>query len=245
MCSCYFFIYILFLHFFHLIHTRVHYFFEFLGSIIVKPTIVESQLLRASSTKRSIASHLLSKYRTCLEACFEEEELREYVRKEHSFLQHSRKEYSLRGSERGGDRDFRGSGTLPNWLTDRRGSDDRDLNYRNNDNYDNYNDYNYSNNNSNDNMAFSNSQNYPNNYLTQNHRFETENYLSPKSNAKLYPHLLSKNKNDYDEKRNFNSGMLGPRSQDNGWLFNRTENEKKFNNNKNKNYGNNDRDNYC
>ena len=57
------------------------------GSIIVKPTIVEAQLWRASSG--SVASHLLSKYRACLEACFEDHELQEYVSKEHAYMTES------------------------------------------------------------------------------------------------------------------------------------------------------------
>ena len=66
----------------------------------MKPTIVESQFLRAGSSKGSLNSHLLSKYRSCLEACFEEEELKEYVNKEHSFLLNNQREYSLEDSNR-------------------------------------------------------------------------------------------------------------------------------------------------
>jgi hypothetical protein len=100
----------------------------FAGSIIVKPTIVESQLLRAGASKGSLSSHVLSKYRASLEACFEEDEMKEYAKKEHSYAVQNQKEYSLRhpyGEFRstyayGLENDV-SRGTLPEWLTDRRG----------------------------------------------------------------------------------------------------------------------------
>lgn len=58
----------------------------FTGSIIVKPTIIESQLFRANASKGSLSSHLLSKYRSSLEACFEEKEYKEYVQRAHSHV---------------------------------------------------------------------------------------------------------------------------------------------------------------
>ena len=50
------------------------------GNILVKPTVVESQLLRKGTG--SIANHTLSKYRDSLESCFEPEELEEYLQLE-------------------------------------------------------------------------------------------------------------------------------------------------------------------
>jgi uncharacterized protein (DUF983 family) len=52
----------------------------------VKPTIIESQLFRANASKGSLSSHLLSKYRSSLEACFEEKEYKEYVQRAHSHV---------------------------------------------------------------------------------------------------------------------------------------------------------------
>lgn len=95
----------------------------------MKPTIVESQLLRASASKGSLSSHVLSKYRACLEACFEEEELTEYAKKEHSYAVQSQKEYSLlnpygelRSTYAYGRENDVSTGPLPEWLTDRRGA---------------------------------------------------------------------------------------------------------------------------
>jgi hypothetical protein len=53
---------------------------EELGNLIVKPTVVEQQLLR--KTSGTLDNHTLNKYRSCLEACFEPSELREYLDKE-------------------------------------------------------------------------------------------------------------------------------------------------------------------
>ena len=53
------------------------------GSIIVKPTIVEAQLVGTSGS--SLANHGLDKYRSCLEACFEDSELEEYLESKISF----------------------------------------------------------------------------------------------------------------------------------------------------------------
>lgn len=50
------------------------------GNILVKPTVVESQLLRKGTG--TIANHTLSKYRDSLESCFEPEELEEYLQLE-------------------------------------------------------------------------------------------------------------------------------------------------------------------
>ena len=50
------------------------------GNILVKPTIVESQLLRKGTG--TVANHTLSKYRDSLESCFEPEELEEYLQQE-------------------------------------------------------------------------------------------------------------------------------------------------------------------
>jgi hypothetical protein len=47
------------------------------GSIVVKPTIVETLLLASSGA--TLMNHGLKKYRDSLEACFEEAELREYI----------------------------------------------------------------------------------------------------------------------------------------------------------------------
>lgn len=47
------------------------------GSIVVKPTIVESQLLGTAGI--TLVNHGLHVYRASLEACFEESELREYL----------------------------------------------------------------------------------------------------------------------------------------------------------------------
>lgn len=51
-----------------------------MGSILVRPTVVESLLLRSSTG--NISNHTLSKYRDGLEACFEVDELEEYLQKE-------------------------------------------------------------------------------------------------------------------------------------------------------------------
>lgn len=92
----------------------------------MKPTIVESQLLRASASKGSLSSHLLSKYRASLEACFEDEELTEYAKKEHSYGVRSRIEYSLgnpSGEFRNGSYDRENDASqLPEWLTEGRGN---------------------------------------------------------------------------------------------------------------------------
>lgn len=92
----------------------------------MKPTIVESQLLRASASKGSLSSHLLSKYRASLEACFEDEELTEYAKKEHSYGVKSRVEYSLgnpSGEFRSGSYDRENDASqLPEWLTEGRGN---------------------------------------------------------------------------------------------------------------------------
>lgn len=105
--------------------TTLHY---TIGSIIVKPTIVESQLLRAGASKGSLSSHVLSKYRASLEACFEEDEMTEYAKKEHSYAVQNQKEYSLRhpygelkNTYAYGLENDMSRGTLPEWLTDRRG----------------------------------------------------------------------------------------------------------------------------
>jgi hypothetical protein len=59
------------------------------GSVIVKPTIVETVLLSKSSY--SIVNHSLDAYRLSLEACFEPEELAVYTAKEyHRTLQQER-----------------------------------------------------------------------------------------------------------------------------------------------------------
>ena len=50
------------------------------GSILVKPTVVESFLLRKS--RGSLANHTLNRYRDRLESCFEPQELQEYLSKE-------------------------------------------------------------------------------------------------------------------------------------------------------------------
>jgi hypothetical protein len=50
------------------------------GSIVINPTLLETSILRR--TTGSIANHSLDKYRSCLEACFEEDELEEYLNKE-------------------------------------------------------------------------------------------------------------------------------------------------------------------
>jgi pimeloyl-ACP methyl ester carboxylesterase len=50
------------------------------GNLLVKPTIVESYLLRRSIS--SIADHTLNRYRDSLESCFEADELEEYLRGE-------------------------------------------------------------------------------------------------------------------------------------------------------------------
>ena len=92
----------------------------------MKPTIVESQLLRASASKGSLSSHLLSKYRASLEACFEDEELTEYAKKEHSYGVRSRTEYSLgnpSGEFKNGSFDRENDASqLPEWLTEGRGN---------------------------------------------------------------------------------------------------------------------------
>jgi hypothetical protein len=50
---------------------------EGMGNVLVKPTVVESQLLRW--TRGSLAHHTLARYRDSLEACFEAAELHEYL----------------------------------------------------------------------------------------------------------------------------------------------------------------------
>ena len=57
------------------------------GSCIVKPSIVESQLL--SKRTASIQNHRLYRYRACLEKCFEPWEIKEYRKKEYSALKSS------------------------------------------------------------------------------------------------------------------------------------------------------------
>ena len=52
------------------------------GNIIVSPTIMEQFLLRRATG--SLANHSLDKYRRCLEAGFDEEELEEYLEREYA-----------------------------------------------------------------------------------------------------------------------------------------------------------------
>ena len=194
-------------------------FFVLPGSIIVKPTIVESQLLRSGSSKGSLNSHLLSKYRACLEACFEQEELKEYINKEHSFLLNSQKEYSLqdnddgrgrvRGREEGRDgdngsdrdRNFHRNhdlsrSSLPDWLIEGRGHNNSDDNIynnnNNNDNCNNYNDYHryyYNNYDNNDSK-----NNYHHNYNSNNYCYNSNNNNSGNSN--------NNNNNNYGNNNN-------------------------------------------
>ena len=197
-------------------------FFVLPGSIIVKPTIVESQLLRSGSSKGSLNSHLLSKYRACLEACFEQEELKEYINKEHSFLLNSQKEYSLqdnddgrgrvRGREEGRDgdngsdrdRNFHRNhdlsrSSLPDWLIEGRGHNNSDDNIynnnNNNDNCNNYNDYHryyYNNYDNNDSK-----NNYYHNYNSNNYCFNNDNNNSNNNN-------YSNNNNNHHHNSNNN-----------------------------------------
>ena len=74
------------------------------GSIIVKPTIVETVLLSKSSY--SVANHSLDSYRMSLEACFEPEELLEYQMNEYC---------ASLASPRAGAKHF---SELPSWLTE-------------------------------------------------------------------------------------------------------------------------------
>ena len=77
---------------------------------------------------------MLSKYRASLEACFEEEELKEYAKKEHSYAAQSQKEYSIRNPrgrvrsayayEHDNDVSF---SRLPEWLTEGRGKVNRSV----------------------------------------------------------------------------------------------------------------------
>jgi len=51
------------------------------GNILVKPTPLERALLSRNSA--SIGNHDLNLYRSCLEQCFDKNELKEYLEKEH------------------------------------------------------------------------------------------------------------------------------------------------------------------
>jgi hypothetical protein len=50
------------------------------GSIIVQPSIIESSILGKNTG--TVHNHSLDKYRSCLEACFDSEELEEYLKRE-------------------------------------------------------------------------------------------------------------------------------------------------------------------
>eukprot|EP00597_Dinobryon_sp_UTEXLB2267_P010247 CAMPEP_0170100078 /NCGR_PEP_ID=MMETSP0020_2-20130122/1430_1 /TAXON_ID=98059 /ORGANISM="Dinobryon sp., Strain UTEXLB2267" /LENGTH=382 /DNA_ID=CAMNT_0010322877 /DNA_START=1281 /DNA_END=2429 /DNA_ORIENTATION=- len=53
------------------------------GSMIVNPTLIEKSFLRNSTG--SVSNHSLNVYRNCLEACFEDNEIHEYRKKEIRF----------------------------------------------------------------------------------------------------------------------------------------------------------------
>ena len=74
------------------------------GSIVVKPTIVESHLLGTSGS--TLVNHGMTVYRKSLEACFEDSELREYLEKNHF--------YNDAMSKCSSEEDF------PDWFMDRR-----------------------------------------------------------------------------------------------------------------------------
>ena len=211
----------------------------------MKPTIVESQFLRAGSSKGSLNSHLLSKYRSCLEACFEEEELKEYVNKEHSFLLNNQREYSLedsnrgdyRGKERGNEekRDRNGNynrnndlsrASLPDWLTEGRCNSNSNDNIYDYD-YDNYNNS-YSSNNRNYNISSSQRDWSERDRSFSKRQHDNVDVLSQRNEFYHQPQSYFQRKSlstDYGD--NFNN-FEGSRSREIGWLPSRAEKQKKY-----------------
>ena len=78
------------------------------GSIVVNPTIVESRLFGSSGA--TIANHGLHKYRQCLEACFEDFQLREYLENTHLNVNNSHDTISRDSSRE----------NFPEWFLERR-----------------------------------------------------------------------------------------------------------------------------
>ena len=210
----------------------------------MKPTIVESQFLRAGSSQGSLNSHLLSKYRSCLEACFEEEELKEYVNKEHSFLMNNQKEYSLgdsnrddcgerdRGNEYKRDRDGNydrnydvSRASLPDWLTEGR------CNSNSNDNiydYDNYN-TSYSNNNRSFNISSKNETDWSQRDRSYSKKQRDDaDELTRRNEFYHQPRSYSQRKNSLTDYGDYFNDFEGSSSREIGWLPSRAEKQKKY-----------------